>query len=134
MILRISFGDNDFTQFIEEFLDEYRRSVYVIALSIMKKYDKDKDLQEYVHTSIYIDELMARLYGEDKRKKDDIQEFIELFKEAFLFWLSNNNNCKESMDYLINNLTVINIRSVKSEWRNMEVVYWFTDYRKYITM
>lgn len=63
--------------------------------------------------------------------KDDLANML---KRALLYWISTNERTKDAYDYLKDNIEISYVKAVKSKWENGEVVYWFIDYNKYITM
>lgn len=63
--------------------------------------------------------------------KDDLASIL---KRALLYWISTNERTKDAYDYLKDNIEISYVKAVKSKWENGEVVYWFIDYNKYITM
>lgn len=63
--------------------------------------------------------------------KDDLAGIL---KRALLYWISTNERAKDAYDYLKDNIEISYVKAVKSKWENGEVVYWFIDYNKYITM
>lgn len=134
MILKITFHDNDFTQYIENFLDEMHMDKRLIAYKLLDPYKDDTErVQEYYEISSNNDKILDDLYNDgDNIKEEHIKAFIKLFKDAFIIYL--NENCLDSISYLEKNLEVNSIEAVKSKWENSEVVYWFVDYHKYITM
>ncbi len=136
MILEITFHDNDFTQFIEDFFKMTYMDKYLILSLRTKHYRSKKDeesLQKYYDISVENDDLLDDLYKDgDKPTEEHINKFIELFKESLLLYLSEIR--PDNIEYLTNELSIKNVKSVKSKWRNGEVVYWFADFHSFVTM
>lgn len=132
MILRISFNDNDFTQVIEEFLDDCHCDRMCMMMTLSSKY-KD-DVQQYVQKSKEIMDLGFELNSMDRYNSDQIDKFIKIFRESFLYWISTKKQFEDSESYLKQTLNISCVSNVKSKWHNGEVVYWFTSFGKYITM
>lgn len=134
MILKITFNDNDFTQYIEDFLNETHMDKRLIAYKLLDPYKDDTErVQEYYEISSSNDKILDDLYNDgDNIKEEHIKAFIKLFKDAFIIYLKEK--CLDSISYLEKNLEVSNIEAVKSKWENGEVVYWFVSFGKYIVM
>lgn len=148
MIIKYSFGDNDFTQVLEKYLDEFG-PFYGF------NYDNDTDRRKFMESIKAIDDYHFSLSVENSL--DDViteQEYetlksklIELLKENFKTYINNikpnSNWCTEGMDsehlqeckdYMFNNLNVDIVRFATDDWDNGETVYYFTSNQKYVTL
>ena len=133
MIIKVSFNDNDFTQVIEDFINKFKSNVFMYdVLTLMDKYEYEENNGKYIDTS---HEWRARneLIHKDNYTKDDIDKLIVAFQLSFKAYLKDM--FENEYDYLADNLTVTSVGSIKDEWLNGEVVYYFPKHRdKYITM
>lgn len=133
MILKITFGDNDFTQVIEEFLDKVyvdRGGAIQYIIDKYKEADRDlyyKKINELMEFTFYLNQK----WSEDITK-EDMLKYIEYLKDNLGYYFEQHEN--ENKDYLMKHLKITPVKTVASKWQNGEVLYWFTSYRKYITM
>lgn len=133
MILKITFNDNDFTSIIEEFLDKWKQNSFMYdVLTDMDKYERDDETGKYIDAS-HDWRNRNELLHKDSYDEKDISKLVDLFKVSFSTYLEDN--CCDNASYLISNLKVKCVSSIKDEWLNGEVVYYFPKHRdKYITM
>ena len=126
MILRITVGDNDFTEELEQFA-------------------KDLELFEYIHTNavdMSSDEIYAHIkstdrfrelfYNTDKYTPELANELCDMIRNHWKIWV---NNCMKNHDwwdeaeaerikgYLIRDFKVKFQKSLTPKWENGEVVY-----------
>ena len=145
MIIRATFKDNDFTQYLEEFFKYFLLNVG----DIKKKYllrDEDKNttkeklteakdnLVKFKEVSILIDEFRADLTdkGIEELDKETVKKYTNLVKEAILYYLESRFD-KDDYKYLKKELLVALRRRLEPKWENGEVVY-CVDSTQHITM
>lgn len=130
MILKLTFNDNDFTQYIEEFLQGSHNDFRMILMQYTRdRYDNDI---EFAHKMQDMLDFIERV--EFKPTPSNKRDLAGMLKRALLYWVSTNERIKDAYDYLKDNIEISYVKAVKSKWENGEVVYWFIDYNKYITM
>lgn len=130
MILKITINnDNDYTSYIEDFLNNYNCDLWEIVMSILNIYVKDTCT--YITTYRELDDFLSSLkyrHTYTKKEKDQLANYI---KRAFIRYLADDIN---TTAYVRDGLKISYVKSVRDRWQNGEVVYFFTSYRKYITM
>ena len=144
MIVKYTLNDNDFTQVIEEYLNEFGPFYgfnYVTFDGVnefkrlLKQYDNYKD-------KYYIEKDITP--AEFKQVKNKI---LVILKANFIQYISNigpnsnwstcGMNAKElqgNKEYILNNIKIKIVNSIPYQWENGEVVYFITNNEKYITM
>ena len=144
MIIKYTFNDNDFTQVIEKYLDEFG-PFYSFNYptfegikhfkNLLEKYDDYKDK-----------------YNEDKditleEFKEIKSKLLVILKANFIQYISNigpNSNwstdgidakeLQDNKEYILNNIKIKIVNNIPDQWENREVVYFVTNNQKYITM
>lgn len=126
MIIKLTLNDNDYTGYIEKFLERFKFQNYYIVL---KEYDKDneEDIKAYVEGHVKREELLDKVfYKEDELTKSDIKQFEEYIKEALAYYLYKHNimlsNDLEDYKKIVN---VKCLKTMNNKWQNGEVVYYF---------
>lgn len=133
MIIKLTLNDNDYTGYIEKFLDRFKFQNYYIVL---KEYDKDneEDIKAYVEGHVKREELLDKVfYKEDELTELDIQQFEEYIKEALAYYLYKHNimlsNDLEDYKKIVN---VKCLKTMNNKWQNGEVVYYFLQQDSYL--
>lgn len=144
MIIKYTFNDNDFTQIIEKYLDEFG-PFYSFSYPTLQTYNRFKDLVEQYND--YNDK-----YTEDKdlsKEEFDImkKELLTLLKISFTQYISNikpNSNWRtpgfdaehlqEDKEYILNHIKISLVKSIPDQWENGEIVYYIPGSMKYITI
>lgn len=133
MIIKLTLNDNDYTGYIEKFLERFKFQNYYIVL---KEYDKDneEDIKAYVEGHVKREELLDKVfYKEDELTELDIQQFEEYIKEALAYYLYKHNimlsNDLEDYKKIVN---VKCLKTMNNKWQNGEVVYYFLQQDSYL--
>lgn len=133
MIIKLTLNDNDYTGYIEKFLDRFKFQNYYIVL---KEYDKDneEDIKAYVEGHVKREELLDKVfYKEDELTELDIQQFEEYIKEALAYYLYKHNimlsNDLEDYKKIVN---VKCLKTMNNKWQNGEIVYYFLQQDSYL--
>lgn len=144
MIIKYTFKDNDFTQVIETYLDEFG-PFYIMNFPTNLAYDKFKELLKKYDD--YYDK-----YSEEKditldEVKEIRKELTTMLKANFAQYISNirpNSNwhtegmdaigLQDNKEYILNHIHIEIVKSVTDQWENGEAVYYFTSNMKYVTM
>lgn len=130
VILKLTFNDNDFTQYIEDFLQGSHNDFRVILMQYTRdRYDNDIEFPLKMRDVLDLIEKVK--IKPTSSNKDDLANIL---KRALLYWISTNERTKDAYDYLKDNIEISYVKAVKSKWENGEAVYWFIDYNKCITM
>lgn len=133
MIIKLTLNDNDYTGYIEKFLDRFKFQNYYIVL---KEYDKDneEDIKAYVEGHVKREELLDKVfYKEDELTESDIKQFEEYIKDALAYYLYKHNimlsNDLEDYKKIVN---VKCLKTMNNKWQNGEVVYYFLQQDSYL--
>ena len=133
MIIKLTLNDNDYTGYIEKFLERFKFQNYYIVL---KEYDKDneEDVKAYVEGHVKREELLDKVfYKEDELTESDIKQFEEYTKEALAYYLYKHNimlsNDLEDYKKIVN---VKCLKTMNNKWQNGEVVYYFLQQDSYL--
>ena len=132
MIIRMTVHDNDYTDVIESFCRHLKKKLLFYD---EKKYFELTELDEILQYWTYRHKLVNLLNPNEDRKlnkeekKFICDEIIYLWKKYIL-----NTNLIHSITYLINSFRVTITYRLNDEWQNNEVVYFFFDQDKFITL
>lgn len=133
MIIKLTLNDNDYTGYIEKFLERFKFQNYYIVL---KEYDKDneEEIKAYVEGHVKREELLDKVfYKEDELTESDIKQFEEYIKEALAYYLYKHNimlsNDLEDYKKIVN---VKCLKTMNNKWQNGEVVYYFLQQDSYL--
>ena len=135
MIIKYTLNDNDFTQVIEQHLEEYGP-----FLGTLNTIDENIEFKDNI---MKYDEMSK----DDLERKALKQKLIKTIKQKFKDYINsiqpNSNwhtdgfNAKElieSKSYILRNIRINIVNSISDKWQNGEVVYYFTSNMKYLTM
>lgn len=142
MIVKYTFKDNDFTQIIERYLDEFGPFGRWVSggnvdriTDLMKIYDKhndkyeeEKELSKEAFLTMK-NELLKELYHHFIAYINSIQENSEWETEGF-----NARGLVDNKEYIIDNIKINLVKNIPDQWENGEVVYYVASSMKYITM
>lgn len=142
MIVKYTFKDNDFTQIIERYLDEFGPFGRWVPggnvdriTDLMKiydkhndKYDEEKELSNEAFLTMK-NELLKELYHHFIAYINSIQENSKWETEGF-----TAKHLVENREYIIDNIKISLVKSIPDQWENGEVVYYVASSMKYITM
>lgn len=144
MIIKYTFNDNDFTQVIEKYLEEFG-PFYAF------NYNMYNGLDEFKKLLSQYDDYMDK-YSEDKElTKEEFNKLknklLIILKDNFTNYINNiriNSNwhtdgldaidLQNSKNYILKNIKIKIVKSIPDQWENGEVVYYITSNQKYITM
>lgn len=144
MIIKYTFNDNDFTQVIEKYLEEFG-PFYAF------NYNMYNGLDEFKKLLSQYDDYMDK-YSEDKElTKEEFNKLknklLIILKDNFTNYINNiriNSNwhtdgldaidLQNSKNYILKNIKISIVKSIPDQWENGEVVYYITSNQKYITM
>ena len=127
MILRITVGDNDFTEELEQFASDIELFEYTRKLSI-DNWSSDA-MYEYIKSK---DRFRELFYNTEKYTPELTEELCEFVRKHWELWV---NNCMKNhdwwdeaeaeriKDYLIRDFRVKFQKSLTPKWENGEVVY-----------
>ena len=126
MILRITVGDNDFTQELEQFAED----IELFEYSRMRALDMSGDeLYDYIKSQKRFRELF---YQTDKYTPELASELCTIIKNRWKTWVNNcmkdhpwwsADDAKRIREYLIRDFKVKFQKSLTPKWENGEVVY-----------
>lgn len=144
MIVKYTFNDNDFTQIIEKYLDEYGPFYYFNYETIKEMNGFSNLVRQYDNFNDKYNEV-KELTRDEYRKL--IRKILELLKLNFKRYIENigpNSNwstpgfnakdLQEEKDYIFNELKISLVKSIPDQWENGEVVYYIASNQAYIIM
>ena len=133
MIIKLTLNDNDYTGYIEKFLERFKFQNYYIVLKEYYK-DNEEDIKAYVEGHVKREELLDKVfYKEDELTESDIKQFEEYIKEALAYYLYKHNIMLS--DDLEDYKKIVNVKCLKTmnnKWQNGEVVYYFLQQDSYL--
>lgn len=133
MIIRTTFNDNDFTHLLEEYWDGFWYKNYYCILDKYEKSDDYEDLKK--HKEIYIefhDLLDKAFFEENKMTVEELKRFERVITESIFAFIESKRS--DSIDYLKKMFSVKIRFRIEDKWENGEVVYYFLNHKKMITM
>lgn len=130
MILRITVGDNDFTQELEQFANDPEGSAYLLKacklenkeltqdekIELFKRADRFRDL--FYMTDKYTPELAKELCDMVRQNWENFVNYIMCDHD---YW--DEADAKRIREYLIRDFKVKFQKSLTPKWENGEVVY-----------
>ena len=144
MIVKYTFNDNDFTQVIEKYLDEFGPFYYFNYTTAEEMNGFSKLVAKYDNYNDKYNEEKDLTKDEYKKLKEKIVKLLILNFKRYIenikpdsFWHTEGITAKdllECKDYILNNIKVSIVKSIPDQWENGEVVYFISSNEKYITM
>ena len=126
MIIRVTFEDNDFMDFLEEYFKydflTYREKRLITDIT-------PEGLKEWKEIKIASDTLLKKLLYDEPIDKHTLKNFLT---EDLNYYIQNKG--EDSVNYLLKNLDIQILDKVGSQWENGEVLYYFCAQAKYIIM
>lgn len=126
MIIRVTFEDNDFMDFLEEYFKydflTYREKRLITDMT-------PEGLKEWKKIKITSDTLLKKLLYDEPIDKHTFKNFLT---EDLNYYIQNKGG--DSVNYLLKNLNIQILDKVGSQWENGEVLYYFCAQAKYIIM
>jgi len=136
MIIEYTLKDNDYTQVIEQYLEEYGPFLAIFFSTIDEHIEFKKDVARY-------DDLKNNS-PEQKELRTKLNKILKQKFKAYINSIAENSNwntgaitAKELIDsrpYILKNIKIKIVHSITDKWQNGEIVYYFTSNMKYITM
>ena len=136
MIIEYTLKDNDYTQVIEQYLEEYGPFLAIFFNTIDEHIEFKKDIARY--------ETLKNNSPEQKELKTKLNKILKQKFKAYINSIAENSNWNtvaitakeliESRPYILKNIKIKIVHSITDKWQNGEVVYYFTSNMKYITM
>lgn len=141
MIIRYTFNDNDYTQIIEKYIEEFGPFARWVPNS-----NVDKIIELKTQYDNYNDKYMSQERDITKGQYINLKKrlTIELYKhfKAYINNIQENSNWStsgfdakhliESKDYILKNIKIKLVRNIPDQWENGEVTYFY--HMKYLTM
>lgn len=142
MIVKYTFKDNDFTQVIEKYLDEFGpfgrwvpgadvdriTNLMKIYNNHNDKYMEEKEISKEAFLTMK-NELLKELYKHFLAYIDSIQENSNWSTDGI-----NAKHLQETKEYIRDNIDISLVDNIPDQWENGEVVYYVAGAMKYITM
>lgn len=126
MIIKMTVGDNDFTDVIENFFSNFYHRTFKTMYEDLYEETTDEiigffEKDEFIRNKIS--------FSTERITKDDALKLISLLYELFRHYI----RYIESKTYILENLKIYITYKVVDKWENGEVVYYFTSNNKFIT-
>lgn len=130
MVIKIDIGDNDFAGRIEEILDRKVNGLIMIWDDYF--YDKleklgddgsEAALKEYFRISNLRDDI--RKYFWDDEDSEMTKKEVEREIYNSVLYLIENSFSNDDIEYLKETITIKIQKTMKAEWENGEVIYYF---------
>ena len=120
MIIRMTVGDNDFTDIIESFASYmfFQDTCFPSDENIRKLYNDDK---------VFRNLWSEVTNGTGKLSNEDKEIFIDIIKQKYTCYIQRrlDDSDVEYQNYLLDNFKVSLQESITPHWENGEVVYMF---------
>jgi hypothetical protein len=132
MIIRMTVHDNDYTDVIESFCRDLKKKLLF--------YDEEvySTIKNFINKVWYWDyrRKLVNLLNPNEDRKLNKEEKKFICTEIIHLWEKyvSSTNLIDSIDYLINSFQVTITYRLNDEWKNNEVVYFFFDNDKFITL
>lgn len=136
MIIKYTLKDNDFTQVIEQYLEEYGPFLAIHFRTLDDYIEFKKDVSRYGELPINSQEQKKLKEKLTETIKQRFKDYINSIKENSN-WHTEGMTAKdliESKGYIFNNIKIEIVNSITDKWQNGEVVYYITSNMKYLTM
>jgi hypothetical protein len=126
MILRITVGDNDFTEELENFAQDLELYSYV------RNYVKDMPTDEALAFLKHNDRFRELFYNTEKYTPELTQELCDMIRHNWELWVRycmpnhkwwDEQEAARIKEYLIRDFKVKFQKSLTPKWENDEVVY-----------
>lgn len=138
MIIRMTFCDNDFTQYLEDFCVGLRDRMFNPKFSELREVNKDDydSVEEYSQALIEAwdkqeaqQKTRERLMSVYNNFHTSSAEYKQICEEVIRLWKEFAKTC--DMERWIPYVSIQ--YKLKEKWENGEVVYYWTPYDKFIT-
>ena len=130
MILRITVGDNDFTEELEQFAEDPEGTAYFLKAARLDNSELTQD--EKLALGKRLDRFRELFYGVDKYTPELAAELCEMVKQNWENFVNHimcdhdywsEEDSKRIKGYLIRDFKVKFQKSLTPKWENGEVVY-----------
>ena len=137
MIVKINIQDNDFASGICDVLQRKVSGLLYIfedyfwaKLDDIKEKNDPESLRQFVEISTKRDDLREWFMSDDGIPKEEVKNVKQIVKDSVLFLIKNHYD-NDTLKYLKDNITISFPKTMKGEWENGEVIYYFpTTYSK----
>ena len=142
MIIKYTLKDNDFTQVIEKYLEEFG-PFYVFNYTKYNELDEFKKLlKQYDDYNDKYNEEKEITKEEYNKIKFQLHNILMTNFAKYITDIKPNSNwstdgfnaqeLQEDKDYILKNIKISIVKSIPDQWENGEVVYFITSNQKYI--
>lgn len=130
MVIKIDIGDNDFAERVEKILDRKVNGLLMIwddyfydKLDKLKGEDSEASLKEYFKVSNLRDNIREYFWddGDSEMTKKEVEK--EIYNSVL--YLIENSFSNDDINYLKEIITINIQKTMKAEWENGEVIYYF---------
>lgn len=124
MIIRTTFNDNDYTDYLEEYWNDFMFKNYYAEVDLYKHKDDYDSLLKYRNLYIEYHDLLDKIILDKKDiTEEDLKHFKDLIKRSIIAFIKYE--CLDSIKYLEDNLKIDIVNKVDDTWENREVILFF---------
>lgn len=133
MIIRTTFNDNDYTDYLEEYWNDFMFKNYYAEVDLYKHKDDYDSLLKYRNLYIEYHDLLDKIILDKKDiTEEDLKHFKDLIKRSIIAFIKYE--CLDSIKYLEDNLKIDIVNKVDDTWENREVIYYFLETKQMIIL
>lgn len=127
MVIKIDIGDNDFAERVERILDRKVNGLLMIwddyFYDKLDKLKGDSEVALYFKVSDLRDNIREFFWedGDSKMNKKEVEK--EIYNS--ILYLLDGSFSNDDIDYLKETITINIQKTMKAEWENGEVIYYF---------
>lgn len=133
MIIRTTFNDNDYRNVLESYWNHFWFKNYYCHLEELYRREDEEGLREWRDKHIEAEDLLEKVfYKESEVTVKELRRFENIIIESITSYILKNY--KEDSNYLITNLRVSTVDSIKDLDENGEVAYYLLKNKKLIIM
>lgn len=132
MIIKITFHDNDFKNVLEKIGRNMCILYSYYRLTRLVDIDDPEKIKEYCDNAKEFDKYLKMIQDEEKFTPVDKGLFLRLIIKSVKAWIEDTY--PDDAKYLTDRLEIEIVDSVKDQWENGEVLYYFPMNDQYLIM
>lgn len=123
-IIRITVGDNDFTEWLEEFA----KDMSAVRAYLKRVDEKDASLDEQRSMIVELDRFRELFYNTESYTPELLEELKQLITKNWGKFVRGKTKEAQQIEYLIKNFNIRIQKTFVPRWLNGEVVFICTGY------
>lgn len=133
MIIRTTFQDNDYKNILQNYWNHFWFKNYYCSLDELQHREDEESVREWVNKHTEMQDLLEKaLYKESEMTVKELRRFENIIIESMTSYI--NKNYKKDSNYLITNLKISTVDSIKDLDENGEVAYYLLKNKTLIIM